>query len=223
MGGEGIAFPSIAIEPLPGTPLAETFDLFIFVSVHAVRHGLARIQKSATSHVAAIGPATAKALAAANMPANVITPAPHNSEALLALPELANVGGQRILIVRGEGGRNLLRDSLLERGASVEYLDVYRRVRAEHLPTATAALEQRWQQEGIGIVTITSVEILDNLLTTLSALGRELLKTTPFVAASERVASAAQAKGLVGTCVQAHAADDDSILGAVARWHARAK
>jgi len=51
-----------------------------------------------------------------------------NSEALLAMPELAQVNGQRFLIIRGQGGREELANVLRSRGASVDYLDVYKRV-----------------------------------------------------------------------------------------------
>jgi len=218
LGGATIALPVIVIEPLLCEPLTDRFDLVIFVSAHAVRYGLEQAQ---TSRIAAIGPATATALAAAERPANMIAPPPHTSESLLSLPEFAHTAGQRILIVRGAGGRELLSEELLARGAHVRCANVYRRTAAHHAPRDIAALEERWTRGEVNIVTLTSVDILDHLLALLSERGRRLLQQTPFVAISERIERAARAKGLVGECVRAAAADDEAIVNALMHWHAQ--
>jgi len=74
--------------------------------------------------------------------AQVISPAAQSdSEALLDLPELAKVRGRRIVIFRGDGGRQLLGETLAQRGASVEYAACYRRV----LPAVSDALRAAWE------------------------------------------------------------------------------
>ena len=221
-GGEAIAFPVMAIEPIAVTAATRNVDLLIFTSVNAAQHGLAHVDRK-SARIAAIGKATAAALKSADMNVDVTAPPPHTSESLLAMPELTDVAGKQILIVRGEGGRDALRTTLADRGAAVDYLDVYRRIPASPSATEVAALEDRWQNGGIDVVTLTSVEILECLLAALTEHGRELLTRTPFVAVSERIAGAARVQGLAGHCMLARAADDDSIVGAIAHWHARAK
>jgi len=77
--------------------------------------------------------------------------------------------------------------------------------------------------QGIDVVTATSVETLDNLLAMLSEQGRALLATTPLVVASRRIMQAALERGLRGDIIVAGGADDDSVIGAVSQWNARAK
>ena len=54
-----------------------------------------------------------------------------DSEGLLALPELQNVAGMRVMIFRGDGGRELLGDTLKARGATVEYVTCYLRSKSD--------------------------------------------------------------------------------------------
>jgi MFS superfamily sulfate permease-like transporter len=82
-------------------------------------------------------------------------PPGQDSEALLALPQLEQVAGKRIAIFRGVGGRTLLADTLRSRGATVDYVECYRRRR----PDADAGpLLQRWAD--VSAVTIASAETL---------------------------------------------------------------
>ena len=106
-GGTAIAFPAVQIEALSAA-VAIGHDLIVFVSVNAVAHGVHLIEKGPTARVAAIGKATAAALAQTSLPADIVPEAGFNSEALLAHPDLTLASGARVLIVRGAGGRELL-------------------------------------------------------------------------------------------------------------------
>ena len=107
------------------------YDSIIFVSRHAVSHGLGVLQQAGIevdqAEVAAIGATTAGMLN--DWGINAFYPTEQAStESLLAMPEMKNVAGRRLLIVRGQGGRETLKNTLIERGAEVTYCEVYRRV-----------------------------------------------------------------------------------------------
>ncbi len=228
LGGEALAFPaiaieSIAIESLASSSLGGEYDWVVFVSVNAVTHGLPHIKRGPQTRIAAIGKSTATLLESHEIRIDAVPDSDFTSEALLTHPALSDIASQRVLIVKGAGGRELLHATLLERGAQVATVDVYRRVLPVLANDTLQTLERRWQEGGIDITTLTSVETLDNLTSLLTEIGRSRLQSTPFVAVSERIAAAARSRGLTGTCVLARNADDASIVGAIAAWHARAR
>lgn len=224
-GGVAIAFPAIEIQPVESslTQVSLDHDLIVFVSVNAVAHGVRLIQKGPSTRIAAIGRATAAALAEAQMPADIVPNAAFNSETLLAHPDLGLIAGARVLIVHGEGGREVLQTAFIAHGMAVETREVYRRVRPQVDERARADLEAKWSDEGIDVVTVTSIETLRNLITMLSERGRELLRGTPLLVASRRIMEAAEAEGLRGGAILAGGADDASMIGALAQWRTRAR
>jgi len=225
-GGSAIAFPAVEIdEPVAvqATVAAADYDLVVFVSVNAVEHGAQQVIKSARTRIAAIGRATAAALAAAELAADIVPEAGFNSEALLAHPELQLTSGARVLIVRGEGGRELLRDTFAEHGMVVETREVYRRVRPNVDAAKVAEVEARWSDEGIDVVTATSIETLQNLQALLTEHGRQLLSGTALLVPSRRIVAAAVSAGLRGEAIVAAGADDASMIGALAQWRMRAR
>jgi uroporphyrinogen-III synthase len=224
-GGSAIAFPAVEIEPLAiATAVAPVeFDLIVFVSVNAVEHGAARVTKGARTRIAAIGRATAAALAAAELAADIVPESGFTSEALLAHPQLQVASGARVLIVRGEGGRELLKETFVAQGMAVETLEVYRRVRPQVDAERIAELEARWSDEGIDVVTATSIETLQNLQAMLTERGRQLLSRTTLLVPSRRIVAAAVGAGLRGDVIVAAGADDASMIGALAQWRLRAR
>jgi uroporphyrinogen-III synthase len=224
LGGTAIAFPAIVIEPLAIEGVARAgHDLVVFVSVNAVAHGASLVQKTAGMRVAAIGKATAAALAAAQLPADIVPESGFTSEALLAHPELRLGAGARVLIVRGEGGRELLQETLATNGTLVETLEVYRRTRPAIDERALADLETRWAEEGIDVVTVTSVETWENLSAMLTERGRALLRDATLLAPSKRIIDHAAAAGLRGGTILARGADDAAMIGALVQWRTRAR
>jgi len=206
-GGEPIVFPAIEIRdaPDPGAVLAllgrlEEFDLAIFVSPTAVRKGLELVRTKragkswpARVRLAAIGRGSGWALEREGFSAVIAPQEQAGSEALLAMPEFARVGGRRVLIFRGDGGRELLGDTLAARGAHVEYAECYRRER----PAADSApLLAAWERGAVDAVTVSSAEGLANLVGMLDEPGRERLAKTPLFVPHRRVAEAAQRLGV---------------------------
>jgi uroporphyrinogen-III synthase len=159
-----------------------------------------------------VGAATASTLEAAGRVPDLVPAGRFDSESLLALSALADLTDRRVLIVRGEGGRDLLGDTLRARGAELAYAEVYRRT----LPNADPApLLASWKQT-VQMVTATSGEILDNLLTLVGPEGRGLLLTTPLVVVSERTAKSAREIGFQRVEL-ADRASDAAILYALCR------
>jgi uroporphyrinogen-III synthase len=224
-GGQAILAPAIAIEPVP-PDTSELADLaampagglVIFTSRNAVAWG-ARYLPQPRPRVAAIGPATASALAALGLTPD-IRPAGFTTEHLLQQPELDYLAGVRVFIIRGEKGREALAAGLKERGARVRYLDVYRRAPARLGPAQRKELLERWSAGEIHVYTATSGDIFRNLCALLGAEGEPLLRRTPLVTVSGRVLQIAEEWGHDATRLLADGPDDHSLAETLAKWHA---
>jgi uroporphyrinogen-III synthase len=199
-----------------------SIDALVFVSVNAAEMALPWLTKfppPQTTHFFAIGKTTAqffderwhstpcsRADAHSNgNPGTTIYPHQEmNSEGLLALPELraAQVQGKHFLILRGEGGRELIAETLTARGAQVDSISLYRRfVPQENAEALRYALPQA------DIVLVNSGESLDNLLA-LSASSRDALLAKTLVLPGQRVARYAQELGFKHILVAENATDE---------------
>lgn len=218
-GGEAVRFPALAIEAVPHAQLQAQLawlreaEIVIFISPNAAQFGMAAIGTlPERARVFAVGPGTARALAAAGV-VGAVVPDGQDSEALLALPQLAAVAGRHIAIVRGVGGRPLLADTLTARGATVRYLECYRRA----CPQAdTTPLLARWRAGGVDAVTVASAETLANLMTMLGEAGVPLLAATPLFAPHEKIAASARARGIAH--VVATPGGDAGLMAGLTRW-----
>ena len=189
-GGTTYCFPVIDIAAIDETVVSAAAsrlpkpDIVIFISRNAVEYGL---QYTAGSRIAVIGPATANAVAAAGHIVDIQPASGYDSEHLLREAELQTVVGKEIRIIRGDTGRELLAKELTERGANVSYLSVYQRRTPTADPEALASLEASWRAGDISIITVMSVQSLNNLVTLLPDWCRQQLETTPLVTPSGRV------------------------------------
>jgi uroporphyrinogen-III synthase len=197
-GGEAIQFPVIQIVGRNRDIVAEEFsalpnpDVVIFVSRNAVDHGLEAVRGNDAA-IAAVGPATRAAIEAAGVDVSIESGEGFDSEHLLDHPALQNVRGKSVIIVRGESGRELLADTLRDRGAEVAYLSTYRREVRRAPQDEIESLDQIWCDNGIDCVTVLSVETLKNLLAQLPPGSLEQLRRTPLVAPGARVIQTAMA------------------------------
>lgn len=224
-GGTALRFPVIDIQPPVDTAALaarlqrlDEYQLAIFVSANAVEFAYRALGEGKTlpetMQRAAVGQATAKALAGHAQPAHWIAPAPYNSEALLAMPEFAAVANKRILIFRGVGGREHLAETLEQRGARVDYAECYRR----EIPHADATpLAMAWQAGKLHLIVVTSNEALHNLTEMVGSRYRKNLLATPLVVISQRTAELARQLGF-GAVVVALAASDAALLAAIKQW-----
>jgi uroporphyrinogen-III synthase len=208
-GARAFVYPALEIEDVEDSPqllgtlasLAQA-RLAIFVSANAVERGLARVRRAGSwpesTRVAAIGEATAEALRNSGFQA-VISPAErHDSEALLALDALRAVDGWHIVIFRGRGGRELLKEALEARGAHVAYAECYRRVRPSH---DAAAILAPWKRGEIHAVSVLSNETLDNFLAMIGPPGRALLGGATLVVPHPAVGRHPAAREFAGVIV----------------------
>lgn len=228
-GAEVVVFPTIAIEPQldrePARHIATQltdFDAAIFVSVNAVEQGLACVAAHgswpATLLAIAVGPSTAAALRAAGA-SNVVMPATgHDSEGVIALPELARPAGRRYVVFRGVGGRDWLVEELRRRGAVVEVAEVYIRTIP---PSDAAELRKRWAQGGVAAVVVASSEALANLRTMIGPSAEHLLQRTPTVVTHARIAAYARSLGL--TTLLESSTGDAAIVDSLCTFFAKVR
>ena len=205
-------YPTLAIEDIePDTALRERlagiarYDMAIFVSANAVEKGLAAARRCAAwppgIRVAAIGEATAQALRNSGIERVISPPDRHDSDALLALPQLRETEGRNIIVFRGEGGRERLKEVLEERGAMVTYAECYRRVRPEADPAAVVAALGRGE---VNAVSALSSETLENFIAMIGIEGAGLLTTVTLVVPHSAVAAHRGAARFAGVVVARH-------------------
>ena len=131
---------------------------------------------------------------------------------LLQLPELQTIAGKKALILRGNGGRELLAETLTARGADVTLCECYQRC-AIHYDGAEEAM--RWQSREVNTLVVTSGEMLQQLWTLIPLWYRERwLLTCRLLVVSERIAKLAQELGWQDIQV-ADGADNDALLRAL--------
>jgi len=177
-GGHTLSLPLLSIEPVQERDDFErvksrilafdTCDIAIFISTNAAQLGLEWIesywpQLPAGLEAYAVGPGTAAVLR--QLPWTVhCADTGVTSEDLLALPGLERVQGKRIALFRGKGGRELLAETLRERGAQVDYIELYTRQVPSH---PREHVLEALQQQGINCVVLTSLQIFDSFLSLL--------------------------------------------------------
>jgi len=196
----------------------DLYQHVIFISGNAVRFGMACIedywpQLPAGPAWYAIGDSTATLLRDfgidATTPGSAMT-----SEGLLALPRLAAVRDQRVLIVKGEGGRAALCEELARRGARVDELACYRRHCPDLSPGELAARLREW---AIDYIMISSGEGLANLQALLTTAETTKFRHVGLIVPSQRVARMAREVGF-DRVVTAENASDVAMLHALQEW-----
>jgi uroporphyrinogen-III synthase len=196
----------------------ENFDVILFTSANAVRFGVSFLDQKRDLTLAAIGPATSRALNQAGYRVAIQPAEPFDSEALLSHPRLEHVAGHRILIVKGTHGRDLLQRELARRGAMVVCADVYERVPATVSAAALKAVQERFAAGEVQIITATSLEIGAALLQLAPLDLRSEFERVHWLVPGERVASGLRKLGLEAPLLQADSAEDQDLAAALIRW-----
>lgn len=204
LGAHPVLFPVLAIEDVADTTeildvaiRLEQYNWAMFVSPNAVEKGLAVVlahrQWPDAVRVATVGRSSEQALARHGIRDVVAPQERFDSEALLELPPFADMSGKRVIIFRGDAGRDLFGDTLKARGAIVDYVTCYRRGRPALDP---APLLKLWNEGRLDAMTVTSSEGLRNLFEMVGKLGQGWLKRTPTFVPHARIAEQARTLGL---------------------------
>lgn len=211
-GGEAFRFPTLEIHAIdaPDAALAKAFgcDWLVFTSSNAVDFALkafdGKMAHLQSVKLAAVGQATANTLQAAGLSVACVPETEFNSEGLLAQPAMQQVEGQRIVIVRGVGGREKLAGTLRERGARVDYLEVYRRDRPK---VGNEQLVHALRKDRLRAITITSGEALENLLAMLDKTSADMARKQHLVVVSDRIGQLARDLGFEQVAVSPQPSD----------------
>lgn len=216
-GHQPLCCPLLETRPggeLPSLPeLLSQADVVIAVSMHAVNfaHHFLLQTGQTWPHIEyfAVGQASADAFAEIGIEA--VCPEDPRSEGLLLLPALQGVAGKRVLILRGNGGRDLIASTLASRGALVHYCATYER----HYPELDGdALTRHWQGAGLDSLLVTSGELLQRLLELVPSQQRPWLYDRLLVVPSPRVADLAEAAGFTRIVI-AQGASNQALVAAL--------
>ena len=244
LGGTVLNLPLLEIDPILDKPSIERvktkimgldqYDVALFISTNAASLGMDWIgqywpQLPVGLHAYAVGPSTAEILQQFPWPVHYSSSGV-TSEHLLELPGLQDISGKRVALFRGQGGRELLAETLRERGARVDYIELYQRRVPIYDREETLA---QIRISHINIAVLTSMQILESFLRLLGlriassdavqesqdkedAALLSLLKSLCIVVPSQRLQVVAKAAGF-SRVIQANGADDESVLVSLAR------
>ena len=212
--------------------LLDSTDKIIFISANAVQGFLKSIYypsylnalKTAQKPIElyGIGRATQQSGLAHQLPLSVLSQTDFDSESLLAHPVMQSIHQQTIVIVKGEGGRSLLETTLKARGATVQLLEVYRRVPAPFCMQDWLKFVQSHRP----VLLLTSMESFTFLLQNLIELDSHYAELThskwsfltETIVFSERIKQQMQAQGWCGAIrvvfEQSNAGIIDTLLAA---------
>ena len=210
-----VLFPAFEVQKLmPKTP-SQRYDVIIFISVNAVIYAheylprlLAKNQK-----IFAVGPTTADKLMAVGVRVDAYPKENVSSEALLALDECQSISDKKILIVRGQGGAETLKNEL-ELSNQVDYLEVYERRILDVSELHQKSIE-RFLKDDDGVVLGNSNQTLSNTLFLVESINPDYasrLKKYPILVLSERIKTYACSLGFDKVHI-APGSGDKEVLG----------
>lgn len=228
VGADTYVFPTLEITPSKLSSedkdkiqYINQYDIVIFISPNAVEHGLNHIETitklSEQVLLATIGHGSATALMnRIGKQPDIVPEEEFNSEGLLATAAMQNVADKRILIIRGNGGREYLKQTLQQRGAHVDYICAYQRIKPA---TNTTDLVQYLQNNQIAAIVITSATSLNNLVEmTPDRVVSELFQI-PLILINKRLIDIAKDVGFKNKLIVSSKADDNAIIESLKTNH----
>jgi uroporphyrinogen-III synthase len=204
LGAEIVAYAGMQITACEHSPATQDhlkrlneYQWAIFISANAVEFGLLAALKMGAwpreTRCAAIGKASALKLEQAGLGPILRPETSDDSEGLLCSDAFQSLVNQRILIFRGQGGREVLAEGLRKNGASVDYAEVYKR----EAPTADPGeLRGRIQSGQISAICAMSSETLHNVIEVFGLECFPGLCSTPWLVPHPKIAVAARQAGI---------------------------
>jgi uroporphyrinogen-III synthase len=212
LGGTPVLLPGLSLRAAPDIAAVRSQwcaawhdDVLIFTSPAAVRYAIALAPCTTSATMIAVGNATARALHRHGIDAQV--PAVRqDSEGVLQLAALQQSAGKRVALITAPGGRGLLQQELVARGALLREVHVYGRGAARlnrrhvdavlHLPVRSYVL-------------LSSGEAIQHLMQYLPDEARQRLCQATAIVSSERIAEQAHRAGFKQLHQAASAAQAD--------------
>ena len=215
--------PLISIIPGTELPLLATKlssltqdDQVFLLSKNAVWHAHSALQHRGLAwpdklSYYAIGPSTGKFFKQITGKTITWSDEGETSEIILSLPELQYLAAKKVLLLRGNGGREHLASILSERGANVDYCECYSRQPIDYDPSQFNA---QWRSAGISTIVITSGQILSLLTHLITDENKEWWFSRRLVVVSQRIANIAQSMGWQNIDI-ASSADNNALISAL--------
>ncbi|SMN17018.1 Uroporphyrinogen-III synthase [uncultured Candidatus Thioglobus sp.] len=206
-GHKSLLFPTLEVKSISAKLKHNQYDVVIFISANAVEHGLALLDQIHSTKIFTVGAATAQKLNDYGISVDDFPKQKPSSEALLALDSVAELQHKKVLIFRGKGGRETLKNGLEKNHNQVEYVEVYDRVTctltSDHKTSLNIFLSNNQ-----GVISITSNENLDGLILLASQLNQlDKLKTYSLVVLSQRIEKYALSLGFTQVLITADISD----------------
>jgi uroporphyrinogen-III synthase len=210
-----VLFPTFEINKIDTVVPSHRYDVIIFISVNAVIYSEECFSQLFVEplKVYAVGPITAKKLTDKGVKVDTYPLENASSQELLAMPECGELTDKKILIVRGKGGSETLKNSLKVMN-QVDYFEVYRRTACEVSRLHVESIE-RFMQAPDGIVIANSVESLFNVVKLVKEIRiyhEDQLKLRTLIVLSERIKVQAQSIGFKNVHVARTPSDKGTII-----------
>jgi uroporphyrinogen-III synthase len=231
-GAEVILFPLIEISPPDDLSLTKhqlskltEYDLIIFVSPNAVEECLKWFDAKTLPrlNIATVGAKTAAKLLSHGIQVQISPQNNYNSEALLALPEIQKLGfsasdkNHKVAILRGEGGRELLKETLEKQGCTVDYIELYKRSCPQN---SLDTLKNKAKENQLDIILITSGTSIDHLFSLQEENNdNDWLNNVPLLVGSERIKQQVlSSTSHHGALISTENPSDENLLEKLLEW-----
>lgn len=238
-GGQSMLFPVMTIEPIAMAKKIisildnlRDIDYITFISPNAVEFGVKELLQRGKipQHLklVTIGQASTQKLQQLTDRIPDISPVDqYNSETLLVHEDLSAkiINNKHFIIFRGAGGRELLADTLRQRGAIVHYAEVYQRLKPKVSDDKINALwiESTKQEPLSRIISLSSNEALNNLVEIFADFSKQKfykqLLRCPLIVITEKMRLNARDSGFTNDIIIAEKASNEAFLQGILSWY----